>query len=345
MDLEHGGNVGAAARRFNIPEERWTDLSTGISPWSWPVPAVPQAVWQRLPQADEGLECAAAGYFRCCRESILAVPGSQYAVQFTPGLLRRARVAMPAHGYAEHRRAWHTAGHQIVDYQDGDALASLVRDGAVEHAVVINPNNPTGELLPGETLQLLYQQLQVHGGTLVVDEAFVDPTPEYSLAPMCPMPGLIIYRSVGKFFGLAGIRLGFLLAPPALCQELASQLPPWSLSHPARWIGERALADGKWQREQRNRLASAAAHWRRALEEVVPDLEFSATALFATGKGAAGFCRALYFALARRAVLVRLFAESHGCGMVRFGLPAPDKLEHTLAVLHEAVEECACAMD
>jgi cobalamin biosynthesis protein CobC len=343
MNLEHGGNVIAAARRFNIPVTQWIDLSTGISPRSWPVPVVPQDVWQTLPQADEALEYAAAGYYRCDRESLLAVPGSQYALQYTPGLLPRGRVAMPARGYTEHRLAWRSAGHWIVDYHGAADLERLVNDAAVEHAVIINPNNPTGELLDRPLLEHLYRQLQGNGGCLVVDEAFVDATPHLSLAPLCPSPGLIVYRSLGKFFGLAGIRLGFLLAPPALCRQLESRTPPWSVSHPARWIGERALADSAWQGAQRSHLQACAVQWRCALQERLPDLAFTATALFATGSGDIDYCRALYLALARRAVLVRLFDDGNADGMLRFGLPAPAENARALQVIHEAAEECACA--
>jgi cobalamin biosynthesis protein CobC len=344
MNLEHGGNLCAAAGRFNIPPQHWIDLSTGISPRSWPVPVVPPAVWQTLPQADERLERAAAAYYHCGRESLLAVPGSQYALQYAPALLPRGRVAMPARGYAEHRLAWRSAGHHIVEYCDSAALAALVNEAAVEHAVIINPNNPTGELLQRPLLERLHRQLQGNGGWLVVDEAFVDASPQQSLAPLCPSPGLIVYRSLGKFFGLAGIRLGFLLAPPALCSQLASRMPPWSLSHPARWIGERALADSAWQATQRSYLESAAVRWRSALQHRLPDLAFVVTALFATGSGSAAYCRALNLALAQRAVLVRLFDDGIGDSLLRFGLPAPAERERALHLIQEAAEECACAM-
>lgn len=344
MELEHGGNVGAAARRFNIPASQWIDLSTGISPWSWPVPPVPPSVWQSLPQADGQLERAAAAYYCCNLESVLAVPGSQFALQFMPALLPRGRVAMPACGYAEHRLAWHTAGHEIVDYCDGAALHALVTNQAVEHALVIHPNNPTGELLTRPMMEDLHRKLQRRGGWLVVDEAFVDANPDDSLAPLCPSNGLIVYRSLGKFFGLAGLRLGFLLAPPAQCAQLAARMTPWLVSHPARWIGERALADGAWQQEQRTRLAAASAHWRRSLEASLPELAFSATAFFSTGSGTADYCQSLYTALARRAVLARLFDNGNGAGMVRFGLPLPTASESALQLLRDAAQECVCVI-
>jgi cobalamin biosynthetic protein CobC len=344
MELEHGGNLIAAARCFNLPLEQWIDLSTGISPWSWPVPTLPQSVWQTLPYADNQLELAAAAYYGCAPDAVLAVPGSQYALQYVPALLDRGRVAMPRRGYAEHRVAWEAAGHQIVDYTDGSELLTLVTAAAVNHVLLINPNNPTGELLPWQQLVDMHQQLHGHGGWLVVDEAFVDSGPAASVASRCPQQGLIVYRSVGKFFGLAGVRLGFMLAPHSLCRQLEATMPPWLLSHPARWIGTAALGDRQWQAEQQARLASAGEHWRRTLQQLIPLLYFSGTALFVSGTGEASYCNALYQALGRRALLVRAFENIGGHSLVRFGLPLPAMHERVVRLISEAVEECACAI-
>ena len=344
MDLVHGGNVSAAAQRFNIPVARWVDLSTGISPWSWPVPIVPQQVWQTLPYSDDQLESAAAVYYGCDRAAILAVPGSQYALQYTPAMLRTGTVAMPQRGYAEHRAAWQRAGHRIVEYSDGAALLALVMAGTVDHVLVINPNNPTAEELSAQYLQDLHQRLRGNDGWLVVDEAFADASRSVSLAALCPSPGLIVYRSVGKFFGLAGIRLGFLLAPTSVCAKMQSSMPPWSLSHPARWIGAAALRDVDWQSMQEIRLQQHAEQWLQSLREAVPRLSFSATALFATGSGSAAYCEALYKAMGRRAVLLRLFEPIEGHNALRIGLPLPAIRERVAQLIQEAVEECECEM-
>lgn len=165
-----------------------------------------------------------------------------------------------------------------------------------------------------------------------------------SLAPLCPAPGLIVYRSLGKFFGLAGVRLGFLLAEVSLRRKLKAQMPPWSVSHPARWIGEAALADRRWQLDQRVRLVQASQAWFDLLQGAIPDLEFRATALFATGSGDWNYCDSLYRALARRAVLTRSFENIAGQGMLRFGLPPRVRWQEAACSIHEAVRECGCAM-
>ena len=344
MTLEHGGRLELAVREYEIPREAWVDLSTGISPSSWPVPTVPGSVWQRLPEEDGALESAAADYYGCERTALLPVPGSQYALQYAPGLLPAGRVAMPQRGYTEHRCAWAAAGHRVVEYTDWTTLQALLSAEEVDHVLLINPNNPSAEQVSREHLESLHRRLQSAGGFLVVDEAFADVSPEVSLASLCPAPGLIVYRSVGKFFGLAGIRLGFLLAEAPLCRKLQAQMPPWSLSHPARWIGEAALADRRWQLDQRTRLVRASQAWFALLQDAIPDLEFKATALFATGAGDWHHCDRLYRALARRAVLTRLFEDIAGQGMLRFGLPPRSRWQETACSIHEAVRECECVI-
>ena len=344
MKLEHGGNISAAAQRFGIPVERWIDLSTGISPWCWPVPVVPQHVWQTLPYPDNHLESLAAQYYGCDSAAILAVPGSQYALQHTPGLLRRGSVALPQRGYAEHRAASLRAGHRVVEYRDAAALVELVGAGNVDHALVINPNNPTAELLPVSQLQALHERLADSGGWLVVDEAFADVSRADSLAPLCPAAGLIVYRSLGKFFGLAGVRLGFLLAPRSLSARLDESMPPWSVSHPARWIGAAALADHAWQEQQQHRLQRGTQQWLQVLRESVPGLQFRATDLFVSGSGDAAYCEALFQALGRRAVLLRLFEPIAGYSVLRFGLPLPDIVAEVAQLIRDAVEECECEL-
>src|SRR5690606_32701627 len=123
-------------------------------------------------------------------------------------------------------------------------------EGAVERSLerfdvllVVNPNNPSGRLIERERLLDWHARLAERGGWLLVDEAFMDCTPEHSLAVDSQKPGLIVLRSFGKFFGLAGLRLGFALAEPALLERLAEQLGPWAVSGPARAVATALLAD------------------------------------------------------------------------------------------------------
>lgn len=338
MTLIHGGNLGLASREFGIPLPDWIDLSTGISPWCWPVPAVPEAVWQRLPEEDDDLLASAADYYHCNPATLLAVPGSQHAIRQLPRLLPAATVALPLWGYQEHHHAWQLAGHSAVIYRDIHHLHQLASDGAVTHAVVINPNNPTTELIDRPVLEHLAGVLTGHGGLLLVDEAFMDPHPQQSLIPQRPA-GVAVLRSVGKFFGLAGVRLGFVVADPALIQQLGSGMNPWSVSHPARWIGSRALADRAWQQQQRQRLDLHSRQWLEAVQALLPALPWRRAAHFISAATEWEQAQRLYRAAAQRGLLLRLMGPNSRRGLLRLGLPAAAQQQRALDILHSLKDD------
>lgn len=302
--LEHGGRLQEAAARWGIPPGDWLDLSTGIAPWPYPLPAPPVEVWQRLPEDDDGLDAVAQAYYGSGR--LLLLPGSQAAIQWLPRLVPAGRVALPAPLYNEHPAAWQAAGHALVPW-----------DESADYVVLCNPNNPTGAHFSHDELLARAQGLRL----LVVDEAFIDADPAASLAAVAGTPGhehIVVLRSLGKFFGLAGVRLGCAIGAPALLDRLAAAVGPWAVSHPARWAAGLALADAGWQARQRARLQAAAARLAVLLAEAglgVP----TGTALFqylATPRAAE-----LYAALARRGILVRNFAAP---AALRFGLPGDE---------------------
>ncbi|BBL70521.1 threonine-phosphate decarboxylase CobD [Methylogaea oryzae] len=322
--LEHGGGLLRAARETGIAPQQWLDLSTGINPNGWPVPAFPPDVWRRLPESGDGLMAAAAAYYGT--EHLLAVSGSQAAIQLLPALRPAGRVGLVTPTYAEHGAAWRRAGHRLLE------LAPEAIDAAVDGLdvlLLVHPNNPTGQRYPLEQLRAWRERLARRGGWLVVDEAFMDATPLFSLAADCGDPGLVVLRSVGKFFGLAGIRLGFVAAWPALLQSMDECLGPWAVNGPARWAGALALADRDWQSPMRDELAAASRRLAALLTAAgLPPA--GGTALFQWAPAPDAERR--HAALKRQAVLARLFQEPSA---LRFGLPATEgewaRLERALA--------------
>ncbi len=262
--LEHGGNLRDAALRFGRPLPDWLDLSTGINPQPYPVPALAQDVWHRLPENDPALALAACAYYNA--PLMLPVAGTQAAIQALPRLRALSngpsRVTVAAPSYAEHAHHWAHHGHAMrqVPYAELDAAVD-----ACEVLVICNPNNPTGATVALEHLLAWSKRLAARGGWLVVDEAFGDMTPHNSIAPWSDRPGLIVLRSVGKFFGLAGLRLGFVAAQQQLLSALADLLGPWAVSGPAQQIGRAALDDRTWQQAMRADLQAAGARLRQLL--------------------------------------------------------------------------------
>ena len=250
--LEHGGRLREASVRYGIALERWLDLSTGINPCGWPVPALPAAAWSRLPEDEDGLDEAAHSYYGA--RALLPVAGSQAAIQALPHLRAPCRVAVIHPRYAE-AYAWRRAGHTVTPVTAGELDNAVSRSDVL---VFIHPNNPTGARFSPQQLLDWHAQLAARGGWLIVDEAFMDATPERSLAPYCDRHGLIVLRSLGKFFGLAGARVGFVLAEPTRLEQLRAQLGPWTVATPARWVAVQALRDRTWQETARQRLEAEA---------------------------------------------------------------------------------------
>lgn len=313
--LEHGGRLRQAAAHYDIPLADWLDLSTGINPQGWPVPALPAAVWQRLPESDDGLEAAAAAYYG--NPNLLPVAGSQAAIQWLPALLPKAAVACIAPLYAEHPHAWQQAGHKVRYLQNATLPRALA--AATPYILLCNPNNPTADRHPHELVLDAARQLHKRGGWLIVDEAFVDATPELSVTPLAgtpEAPNLIVLRSLGKFFGLAGVRVGFVFAAPELLRRMQEAMGPWAVSGPSREAARLALADTAWQAAARPQLQAAGERLRHLL---APLGEVKATALFATLSSP--HSNELFDYLARRAILTRRFDQQP---LLRFGLPGDE---------------------
>jgi cobalamin biosynthetic protein CobC len=237
--IAHGGGITAAAAAFGGTPQDWLDLSTGINPCPVALPEIPARAWHRLPDSylvDEARR-AARNYYGSGEILPLPVPGTQSVIQLLPRLLRQEsqvavtddKVAVVSPTYGEYVRAFASAGFAV------DAVDDIAAVG-VDHrlAVVVNPNNPDGRFWPAETLIALHDRMKAPGGLLVVDEAFGDTDSALSLSAHAQnLSNLIIFRSFGKFFGLAGLRLGFAIARGDILERFENWLGPWAVSGPA----------------------------------------------------------------------------------------------------------------
>lgn len=348
----HGGALKAAADHFNIPLEQWLDLSTGINPSSWPVPEIPSSVWQRLPEdtiADQltedsraaSIEQLALEYYVSAEKSssalvqstnVMPCAGSQQGIRLLPLLYNalqkkakqgvkiqtEAKVWVTSGSYSEHGLAWEEQGHRVRKVAC-DRIAQLLTQQPVDVLILINPDNPSGHRWKPEQLLKWWSILHRRGGWLIVDEAFMDMTPEQSLAPQVEREGLIVLRSIGKFFGLAGIRLGFIFAAEKSIRRLNKMLGPWSLSHPAQYIGKLALQDQLWVERQKNELSEQTECLASLLKKYLP-YEIEGTDLFCT----IYFNEAenIFYQLAKQGILTRyLAATTKTRAGIRFGLP------------------------
>ncbi|WP_316233189.1 threonine-phosphate decarboxylase CobD [Bradyrhizobium sp. SZCCHNPS2010] len=321
--VAHGGNIDEISRRYPDAPQPWVDLSTGINPIAYPLPRLAAEAWTRLPtNADERtlLAAAAARYGLRGPASVIAAPGTQALLQIIPRLRSPGTVAVLGPTYEEHALCWHRCGHRVRTVNEVEALAEA------DVAVVVNPNNPTGRLLPRETLVSLGSELARRDGLLIVDEAFADFLPgDASLTSRLP-PATIVLRSFGKAYGFAGLRLGFAIAAHELCQRLRGDLGPWAVSGPALAIGAAALRDDVWLQQARQRLAADCARLDALLMAAGCNI-VGGTPLFRLAESVAA--QDLADRLAQRGIHVRRFA--HDETWLRFGLPGREEEWQQLA--------------
>lgn len=306
----HGGGLEAARRHFGANEDGgdWIDLSTGINPHPWPGATEMAFDWQRLPEPEAltRLEASAASFFGVDARHVCAVPGSEIGLRLTGTL-----VGHPARHVAP---SYRTHGEMIAGCAPIDPEAAHGHDGTL---ILANPNNPDGRIAGAVAMQLL---LTARGADdwLLVDEAFADVDPAASIARSVDDGArLIVFRSFGKFFGLAGVRLGFVIAPQAIVAVLRQRLGAWPLSAAAIAIGTAAYADNDWIATARRQLADEAT----ALDALLarqghrPIGDCPLFRLIEVDDAHSQFER-----LARRAILTRPFADQPH--WLRIGLPA-----------------------
>lgn len=247
---DHGGDLDAAISRYGGRREGWLDLSTGINRVPYPLPPLDLWAWTTLPEeADVRALCTAAADAYGTPARVVALAGAQAAIQLVPRLMAPgcARIVSPT--YNEHAHALAAQGWRV------EPVAGLAALAGADLAVVVNPNNPDGRRHDPDDLRRLARQV----GCLVVDESFADPEPRLSLAPWADEPRTIVLRSFGKFYGLAGLRLGFALAGAEIAARIGALAGPWAVSGPAVAIGTAALRDGAWRAATARRLEGDAA--------------------------------------------------------------------------------------
>lgn len=307
---EHGGGLQAAISAFGGAPTHWLDLSTGINPNPYPVS--PEALGQitgrlgALPDTDltHALEVAARSFWDIPKTAAVVPAGGASAIiaalpsVLFPRILKGQTYALRAPIYNEYETAFNAHGW---------ARAKTAAEAA-DVAVHVNPNNPDGAYVATEALEA--------GRVHIVDESFCDLTPQRSLIAAAARPDTIIIKSFGKFWGLAGLRLGFAICAPELASALSNRLGPWPVSAPALITGAAALNDPAWAQKTRNALAQMRAR----LDEVLLGAGFDVIGgcdLFRLAAHPDAAAR--HETLCRAHILTRPF--SYAPQWLRFGLP------------------------
>ncbi len=313
--FEHGGRLDLARELYPEAPEPWIDLSTGISPWGYPVPHLAAGDFHRLPDGTAShrlIEIARKAYRVPPMAAVVALPGTDAGLSILPWLFREPkRVAVLAPCYSGHADAWTAAGHSVTE------AGSLDRTGSATILIAVNPNNPDGRFIAHSGLASALHALKRRDGLLIVDEAFADADERHSLLPhVARLDYTLVLRSAGKFFGAGGVRLGFAITSHPVAARLRAALGAWPISAQAIAFGLAALADEEWATMQRKRLVETASQ----LDAVLTQARCHAlggTALFRLADHPASW--KLFTHLARNGILARPFKDRSA---LRLGLPA-----------------------
>jgi cobalamin biosynthetic protein CobC len=316
----HGGALRDASARYGVPVADWLDLSTGINPHPYPIPEFAMADLQRLPDPSDLaalLTAARAHYGAPAHSALTAVPGTDLALRLLPLVAAAGDVAIVGPTYSGHAEAWRDAGRTVTETP---SLAEAV--SRAEVVVLVNPNNPDGRpIAPAELLRSA-DELARRGGLLVVDEAFGEVAPDLSVIPQLAGQPVVVLRSFGKFYGLAGIRLGFVVGASDTIQRLQKLLGDWPVSGPAITLGRAALADMAWQSAARERLRTGKARLAAILAEAGLEIEGGTDLFVLVG---APWAVTIHEGLARQGIWTRIFADRPH--HIRFGLPPDDQFD------------------
>lgn len=306
---DHGGGVDTAVATYGGPRTGWIDLSTGINPVPYPLPDIPAQAWTALPDnaAADALEQAARRFWQVPDgAAVLAAPGASALIARIPGLAPAGIVDIPAPTYNEHAAAFGEHG-----WRQGSNAATA--------KVIVHPNNPTGHW---------YAPSDLTAPLMVIDESFADIDPAHSMIAATDQPGHIVLKSFGKFWGLAGLRLGFAIGPHDLIARLAQMLGPWPVSGPAQAIATAALTDQHWAAATRTRLAQDATRLDALMTGAGAEIAGGTTLfrLYRVDDAAAWQDR-----LARHHIWSRIFP--YASDLIRLGLPAPSDWPRVEAAL------------
>ena len=337
----HGGNLGWAVEQFQIPREQWVDLSSAVSPWPYHYVAINSALVQQLPYITAEFYQKASNYYGVSPKSILPLNGSQEAIAFLPLFYALTKgitkVLLPQIGYQEHSHHWQLANHHTCFYADeGEhSIDALIKDKSIKVCVVINPNNPTGTIISKEKINHWRVQLQQRGGWLIIDEAFIDVWPEKSMIEDNMPEGLIILRSTGKFFGLPGLRLGFLFAEQTFVNAIQQHIGLWNVSAHTLAVAEQLLVDKQWQKNQQIKIIKTSDRWYKKISKVLITLteQITNNGLFISFLLLDKQGARLFNKMAEQGFLIRCYPENDNRVWVRFALPENETLEDKVVPL------------
>ena len=248
----HGGALEVARRLAPHAPEPWIDLSTGVNPHAYPLPDLELEAWSRLPStgAFAKLETAASRRYGAVATSVVAGPGSQALIHALAHILPRGAVGALGPTYRGFAAAFAAVGARVAEAK---RLEDMV---ALDVAIVVNPNNPDGRIVPRADLLALHERLAARGGVLIVDEAFADFAPlalEFTPGPTQRVSSPLVGEEQG-----GGSRRPMAQGDSGAFDDLSGQRDPPPLPAPTRGGGGANVIDSAETQQALNSEESLA---------------------------------------------------------------------------------------
>jgi threonine-phosphate decarboxylase len=282
MPYLHGGDINRAAREAGLPADRILDFSSNINPMGLPARAAQRLAreaqdpdtWTRYPDPEAGeLRSALSCYAAVPPQCIAISAGADSLIHAAVRTFAPRRCVIPIPAFSEYERACRAAGCEAVFvplaqdfFMDRETL-QLLQEGDL--LVLNNPHNPSGACATRAAMLEQIDAARASAATVLVDEAFIDYVPEAAITQhAAASDGVIAIRSLTKFFGCPGLRVGYAIASPQTVRNIAVQLPPWPVTALAVNAVAEALQDAAYQTEAREQNRRARASLSMALSSL-----------------------------------------------------------------------------
>ena len=282
----HGGQIRAISKDFSIPIERLLDFSASIYP-DGPPASVVKTLSNALDQLEtlrkypdlESTELRShlALYAGMPANNVIVGSGVVPLVAATIRALNVRRCLLPVPAFGEYGRILERECVKIATYRlpaersfrpDLEETLEKCVKRDCDALILNNPHNPSGATVDADALRAFVGMAAQHGIRVLVDEAFIDFVPEQSLCSYVPQfKNLIVFRSVTKFFAMAGLRVAYLAASEEMLHVISGMLDPWCVSTLASLAANAAVQDSAYIARTLNRNAEERTWLTAALQD------------------------------------------------------------------------------
>lgn len=272
---QHGGDLDAIQRRYQIPREEILDFSGNINPLGFPV-AVKKNLAAHLDLVSTypdkkytALREAIAAYTGARMEHIVVGNGSTELISTFIQTIGAKKTLILGPAYSEYEREAKLCGSDFSYFplKEEDAfsvnleelLQALTPD--IDMFIVCNPNNPTGSVITREQMEKIMIHCKENRTAVMVDETYIEFSDD--LENICSIPlvnefdGLFVIRGISKFFAAPGLRLGYgISSNTAFLNQLITNQDPWSVNILAAYGGEQLFRETEFIQQSKQFISS-----------------------------------------------------------------------------------------